>query len=278
MAQEPLRRELRSRAWSAILQHAVFRWESAVVIALTLVLTVLLTYPFPWWPWWGWLAVGGVAEALIVGTSVTDARAAQQAVADMFRSEHNPARLRSEGYRGVVERALAYRDQMSREVAQRPDTLLRDRLNEQVGQVDDWVDGIYRLAVRLEDLSSDRLLQQDFQSAPMDLQRLVARLRATTDAETQARLREAVAARQTQVENLNRLRDLTERGNIQLENTLAALGATYAQVQLLTAKDIDSVRARQLQQDIAAQVSALQDVVTSLDEVRGRAQTPGEHP
>lgn len=270
---DPLRKEIRSRAWGAMLQYAIFRWESAVVIALTLILSVLFTQPFAWWPWWGWLALGGVAEALIIATSVTDARTGQQVVADMFREEHNPATLRDPRYRAVVERALAYRDQLNQEVSSRRETLLRDRLSEQIRQIDTWIAGIYTLTVRMESLGNDELLKQDFATAPTELQRLTARLRAAVDPDTQERLRSAIAARQTQVANLNDLRSLMERAGLQLENTLGALGAVYAQVRLLTAQDMDSARARQLQTDIAEQVRSIQDVVDSLEEVRSRTHT-----
>jgi hypothetical protein len=269
---DPLRREIRRRAWSAILQYALFRWESAVLIGLTLVLSVVVTHPFEWWPWWGWLALGAVGEVLIVVTSATDEVTGQQVVADMFREQHNPARLRDERYRNMVERALAYRQGLVADIARRKDGALRHRLEEQVRQIDAWVDGIYRLTGRLEELETDALLRQDMATAPGELRRLTERLQGVKDAATERSLRDAQASRQSQVDNLNALRDIMERAHLQLENTLAALGAVYAQVQLLTAKDLDSARARQLQTDIAEQVRAVQDVVDAMDEVYGRAR------
>ena len=273
---DPVRKELRSRAWGAMLQYAVFRWESAVIIALTLVLTALFNQPFAWWPWWGWLALGGAAEALVIVTSVTDAQTGVQVVADMFREENNPARLRDPRYRAVVERALAYHDQLAQEVATRPNSLLRDRLSEQVRQIDDWISGIYRLSERMESLEGDALLRQDFQTAPQELQRLTQRLRTTSDPQTQDQLRAAVEARQTQIDNLNALRRTMENAGLQLENTLGALGAVYAQMRLLTAKDMEGARARELQSNIAQQVRAIQDVVESLEEVRSRTQAENQ--
>jgi hypothetical protein len=53
----------------------------------------------------------------------------------------------------------------------------------------------------------------------------------------------------------------------QLENTLAALGTLYTQIQLIGAKDVDSGRPQGLQEDITAQIASLQDIAEAMDEV-----------
>jgi hypothetical protein len=42
-----IRTDLQKRAEGAILQHALFRWESAAVIAVTILLFFFLRRPFP---------------------------------------------------------------------------------------------------------------------------------------------------------------------------------------------------------------------------------------
>jgi hypothetical protein len=58
-----------------------------------------------------------------------------------------------------------------------------------------------------------------------------------------------------------------ERAELQLDDTLSAMGTIYAQMQLIGAKDIDSGRAQRLRQDIADQVHSLHDIVQTMDEV-----------
>ena len=60
-----IRSELQKKAQSAIMQYAFFRWESAVIIAGTILLMALLPHPFPWWPVWGWLILGLVGLAAL---------------------------------------------------------------------------------------------------------------------------------------------------------------------------------------------------------------------
>ena len=84
MAKE--RDKLRTRAWQAILSNAFFSIESAVIIALTIVLFGLGYQPFEWWQNAFWLIFGAVAEAIYLGATVTDPKAAERAVIDAYRA------------------------------------------------------------------------------------------------------------------------------------------------------------------------------------------------
>jgi hypothetical protein len=53
----------------------------------------------------------------------------------------------------------------------------------------------------------------------------------------------------------------------QLENTLAALGTLYTQLQLIGAKDVNSGRTQRLQEDVAEQIASLQGIAEAMDEV-----------
>src|SRR5262245_49962729 len=89
-----IRSELQQKAQSTILQYAIFRWESAVILALTLVLTVLLPQPFPGWPRYGWLLLGLVGLALLVYSSITDAETNARVLLDLFQEQFDTNRLR----------------------------------------------------------------------------------------------------------------------------------------------------------------------------------------
>jgi hypothetical protein len=57
------------------------------------------------------------------------------------------------------------------------------------------------------------------------------------------------------------------KAQLQLENTLSAMSTVYTQVVLLGAKDVNSSRAQRLQQDMTEQISALEDIGATMDEV-----------
>ena len=56
--------QLRQRAVRAMLADGILRWESAVTIALTMLLVFFVPTiaAFPWWQWWFWVILGGLAE------------------------------------------------------------------------------------------------------------------------------------------------------------------------------------------------------------------------
>ncbi|MEZ4719265.1 MAG: hypothetical protein R2851_24725 [Caldilineaceae bacterium] len=49
---------MQQKAQSSIIQYAVFRWESALVLGLAIVLFFVYRRPFFWWPPFGWLLLG----------------------------------------------------------------------------------------------------------------------------------------------------------------------------------------------------------------------------
>lgn len=264
--------ELRSRALRAMLSHAFFRWESAVTIAVFFIVLPALTLFLgpswlPWLPWWVWLLIGGVAETAIIWTSLSDETTAARVVAEMFRRQFDPHTLRQKSLRERVEKALAYRVRIEEVVRRTQKGVLRDHLTETARQITTWVEQVYLLAQRLDAYASDPVLKQDLRAVPLAIKNFRKRLETEDDEAVRAQLQETIAGKEAQWAHLQRLQNTMERAEYQLENTLAAMGTVYAQLQLMGAKDIDSGRAQRLREDIADQVAALQDVLETMDEV-----------
>jgi hypothetical protein len=264
--------ELRSRALQAMLSHAFFRWESAVTIATFFIvlpaLTLLLGPSWiPWLPWWVWLLVGAIAETAILWTSLFDEATATRVVADMFRRQFDPRALRQTPLRERVEKALEYRVRIEEVVQRTQKGVLREHLIETARQITTWIEQIYALARRLDAYENDPVIKQDLRSVPLAIKNFYARLETEDDEAVRVQLRETIASKEAQWANLQRLQNAMEKAEYQLENTLAAMGTVYAQLQLMGAKDIDSGRAQRLREDIAEQVTALQDVLETMDEV-----------
>ncbi len=263
MSESPLWR----RSWQAILAHALFRLESAITIGVAIIAIGLFPQPFPFWRWWYWLPLFLVAEALIVWTSVTDQRTAEQVVQESLRQRFDPRRLRVPHLQAEVERALQYRQAIESRIANRRSGVLRDRLEDIAARVDQWLVQICGLAERLDRLGNDILIDKDSKGAPEDIRRYRARIERTTDLALRRQLESTLAGKETQLANLQELARTMERGHLQLENTINDLGTIYSQVLLLEARDVDSGRMQRLTQDIDEQVAALSDVVTALDEL-----------
>ena len=262
-----IRTELERRAWRAMVAYAVMRWESAVIIAMTIVLTFLFTHPFPWWPWWGWPALGLVAEVLIVWTSLTDLTTGQRVVAEMLREEFNPRAIRERSLREAVERALEYRIRIEQLVRNTPAGVLRERLEATTRGVQDWIGNIYRIAQRLDRYHSDEVIQRDLETVSTAIRELEVRLAQEDDPAVRAQLQEALRGREIQRQTLETLQNTMERAEAQLEATLSALATVYAQLQLIRVKRAEGSQAERVAESIRDEVAALQDLMAAMDEV-----------
>ena len=267
MSPESARRQIERQARRAIIQYALFRWESAVVIAGAILLSFFLPQPFPGWPVWGWFALATMAELLIVYTSLMDPETNARVVAELFRQRFNPREIRDRTLREQLEQALNYHERVERLVQQQRDSVLRDRLADTTAQLGDWLENIFRLARQLDAYQADSIIRRDRMAVPEDIRRLRARLREEDDAGVRAQLEAALTSREAQWYSLEALDNTMDRARYQLESTISALGTIYSQIQLIGAREVDSDRARRLRQDIAEQVAALHDLVQAIHEI-----------
>ena len=247
--------DLRRRALRAQLSYAIFRWESALTLAMTLILIVFLPRPFGdawalWRPWF-WIALGLAAEVLIVVTSVYDPAVRERIVGEMFRQRFNYREVKTADYRAKVVKALEYREQMELLLQHTRDGALRTHLEATISDVSDWLGNMFHLARRLDYYRNSMVLHQDSSSLPTEIRDLEQRLAAEADAQLRTQLEQTAQGKRAQLQQLARLDSTMRRAELQLDETLTAMGTVYAQMQLIGARDIDSGRAQRLRQDIA---------------------------
>jgi hypothetical protein len=259
---------IRSRAWSAILTYAIFRFESAATIALT----VLLAYFVPQWvpslQWWYFVVGGVIAEVLIVWSSIGDVNTGAQVVADMFRQEFNPGTIKSSKYRAKVERALDYRTRIEEMIRKSEAGILRDHLQSSTAGISDWIAQIFRLAQRLDAYDNDTMIKQDAAAAPHEIADLTARVQREHDANVREQAQRTLDSKKEQSANLEKLTNTMENADLQLDATLTALGTVYSQLMLIHSKDdIEDSRSQRLRSGIADQIAQLNDLQGTMDEV-----------
>lgn len=259
--------ELKLRARRAIIAHAFYRLESALTIALTILLAFFVPRPFDWWRWWFWVLLGAIAEGLIVYTSITDPRTGQQVVAAMLRERYDPGAIKARAYRDKVQQALTYRDQIEALITQMPGGVLRDHLLDSTAGIADWIGNIFAIARRLDAYERDALIREDMARVPESIAQLQRARARETDAQVRQQIEATLNAKQAQLDNLQALENRMEQAGFRLEETLTALGTVYSQFQLIRAQRMDSAGARHLSDDIHDQVQRLQDLLTSMDEV-----------
>ena len=238
-----------------------------MVLAGTILLTALWPHPFTWWPVWGWLLLGLLGLAAMVYSSLTDTEANARVLLELFQQQFDPRKIQDQALRQEVETALEYQRRIeARAHGQRPGAL-RDRLENTADQLSDWISNVYKLALRLDAYRQDRLLAQERETVPQEIEKLAARRRLESDPTVQRELNEVLESKGKQWQMLRALDTRMQQAELQLEQSMTALATVHSQVQLIDARDVDSGRSGRLEADIREQVERLNDLISSINEI-----------
>jgi hypothetical protein len=260
----------RQRALGAIVKNALFRWESIVTIAMTVILYLFFKEPFPWWQDWFWLVGGAIAEGALLASAVADPDAAAEAVAREFENKFELGRIRNAVARQRLERAMQYRRDMMI-LVRRHAGAMRTQLLQTVKDTESWIEQMYSLAQHIDDFESNRLVEEDRRRVPQQIDATKVRIEHENDPTVRRDLENQLKRLEQQQANLEATVNSIRRAEIQLESTLSSLGTIYAQMSLLGTKEVDSSRAQRLRLEIQDEVGQLQDTIEAMDEVQAQA-------
>jgi len=102
---------------------------------------------------------------------------------------------------------------------------------------------------------------------PQSIGQLKIRMTQERDESVKAEIANAIHQRQGQLNMLEALDATMDKAELQLENTLTALGTVYSQMLLIDARDVNSARTQRLRDNITEQMAGLNDVITSMNDV-----------
>jgi len=145
------------------------------------------------------------------------------------------------------------------------------RLTELSAQFDAWVKSVEQMSGRIQGYKENPVIQQDLSSVPTSIKRLEGQLASETDERVRAQLEAALESRRNQLGALEKLGGTMRQAELQLENTVAALGTIYSQA--LAGQSTNQVAGyADLAGDMNERVRVLQDQIEALEEVKiGRA-------
>lgn len=258
----------------AIIQESLFRTESALTIAIFVIMTVLsatgiLPDFLSFIPAWGWLGAGAIIEALIMYSSMSDPEFGAKVAEKLLRNDFEIGRIRDKRLSQGMSQALDYRARIEGAIRERDDSMLKDELNQTANQIDDWLENMYDLASRVDRYQKDkRVLERDRQRNNSRIKQLQEQLQYEKNPAVRDQIESTLNSMRQQQATIQNLDDTIKRGRLQFENSLVHLGTIYSQTVLFDAKDIDSGRARRLRQEIADEVLELNDTLVSLEEVQ----------
>jgi hypothetical protein len=274
--------DLRQRTRGKLIENALINLPSALIIGAAILLVglgvqipVLGAPPFNIPPV-GWLVPLAPAWLAVVASRLTNQKAGEQAVSQVMREQFDVSQLGSTSLRANVSQAVAYRERIDKAVARFTDSAMQNRMQDVANQVEEWVRNIYTLSSRLDAYHNDSIIKADLANVPDSIKKLKYRLNNEADEGIRQELSGTIERRQAQYNSLLKLDTTMDRAELQLENTLTALGTVYSQMLLIDARDVDSSKTQRLRDNILDQVHSLQDVLTSMDEVYGNAAEPAQ--
>ncbi len=269
--------EARQKIIGALLANALLRWETLVTLMVTAILFLFVqdvSLPFMEWQPWFWLVLGGLAETVLVASTLTDPEATEQALAEDFEREYDLRNIRNRTSRERLRDAFEYRRNMLK-LADVARGAMRTRQRHLISGINDWIAHMYSLANRIDYFENNDLAARDLQQVPRKIELVKRRIKTETDEGTRHDLLQQLKLLQRQLVSLEASASIIKRAEIQLESTLSALGTVYAQMSLLGTKDTNSIRGQRLGIEIKDEIDKLQDTIDAMDEVHLHGQNLG---
>ena len=128
---------------------------------------------------------------------------------------------------------------------------------------------MFSIPSRLATFEKDGIIQRDIREVPRDITRLSRLSETETDPEIRKQMARTLSGFEAQQGLLDTLVRLMRRTRLQLDDTLAAMGTIYSQVQVLDAMDIASAKTTRIAEEIDEQVNRLNDLLSALGDAYG---------
>jgi hypothetical protein len=264
---------LRRRFWRGMWEHAVFRWESAVVLGLTFLGTSASTAlaaggAIPGWSWLACLLLGLGGEAALVYTSLHDPESHRRVVSNLLREQFRPEQLADADLRRKVLTSLDYRSRIG--ALMRTSGLVDTRPgNSDVElQFDGWIGNVYKLAKRLDDFKKE---MAHFDKLARDSHERVVHLRTRLEQESDSTTKEEIGNtilwHEKFMKNVGEIEKAVERAGLKLEQSISQLGTIYSQNLLMGARGTERNRAHELSAEITTEVKQLDETVAAMERV-----------
>lgn len=165
------------------------------------------------------------------------------------------------------QRAVSYRRRIESLLKKRRPGPLAERIRSVLERLMSWEERVGQLADRLALFETDDLIQRDLREVPHHIDRLRRQAPLEADVEMREQMNRTLAAYEEQLRQLRLLARVMRRTRYNLDDTLAAMGTVYSQVQVLNAMDIDAPAAARIDDEIGREVDRLNDLMTALGEV-----------
>ena len=176
------------------------------------------------------------------------------------------------------QRAVSYRRKIQSLIKMRRPGPIAERMTGVLAKLKSWEERVGQLADRLTLYEKDDLIQRDVRETPMHIERLSRQLALEAEPEMQLQVRRTLAAYEEQQRQLGLLARVMKRTRLNLDDTLAAMGTVYSQLQVLNAMDIDGPTATRIAGDVDREIERLNDLLAAMSDVYGQGSEKPRQP
>lgn len=176
------------------------------------------------------------------------------------------------------QRAVSYRRRIQSLIKSRRPGPIAARLSGVLESLQSWEERVGQLADRLALYENDDLIRRDLKEVPTRLARLQRLVESEVDPDIRRQMARTLAAYQEQQRQLDLLTRVMRRTRLNLDDTLAAMGTIYSQVQVVNAMDVDGATAERIADEINSEVNRLNDLLSALSEVNQQTVTDAPMP
>jgi hypothetical protein len=176
------------------------------------------------------------------------------------------------------QRATSYRRKIQSLIKMRRPGPIAERMTGVLEKLKSWEERVGQLADRLTLYERDDLIQRDVRETPMHIDRLRRQLALEAEPEMQRQVQRTLAAYEEQQRQLELLAKVMKRTRLNLDDTLAAMGTVYSQLQVLNAMDIDGPTAARIAGDVDREVERLNDLMAAMSDVYSQSSEKPQQP
>jgi hypothetical protein len=181
-----------------------------------------------------------------------------------------PAYVPEKGLRSPAEyrkRAASYRKNIQSLINKRRKGPMQERLTVVLTKLTSWETRVIELTDRIVLFETDPLIQRDFREVPNHIARLRRQCELEADPEMCVQVKRVLTAYEEQQRQLELLAKAMKRTRLSLDDTLAAMGTVYSQVQAVNVMDLEGNGAAEIAAEIEREIDRLNDLLQAMDDV-----------
>jgi Asp-tRNA(Asn)/Glu-tRNA(Gln) amidotransferase A subunit family amidase len=257
----------REEKFRILLLNAMTRPMAAAVVALTIIVALNIGYWF--------FAVGALFYALIVYTSLQDARESKRVLNEVLypeRARKLDLNKLQGSYRTAMQKALETRGRIERAVEETSDPGIKKALASSTEDLEELTATIYNIALKAQSLQGSlQTSNVDVHKLSDEIKRLERVIDTTGDDFARGQYQSALDGKRQQLQNYRDTNDALNRWHAQLDNALSTLDTILSQVLRIRSSEVLSLSAAtdEVSHSLRDEVEALKATSDALDTVYG---------